>query len=222
MRRYRGTIVFSFVVPTLLCLSPLATGQDTEQWFFVVSGIALCTMLLAPPALRIDFRRDLKRMLLLRSLPIKPASMVIGQISLPIMITWLYQWLTLAIAAAVTQPGWPQFIGWTGMLSALAVITFATENALFLAYPHHQSNEGIAMMIRAKLTFLGKASAIALALAALVIWATICKQCLPQTIIAPIYVGGALLAAWGAAAASIIAATCCWRRFDLAIDTPPE
>ncbi len=65
IRRYYGTILFSFLVPTLLCLSPLLTGRVGNQWAFVVAGIALSTMLLAPPALRLDFRRDLKRMLLL-------------------------------------------------------------------------------------------------------------------------------------------------------------
>ena len=42
------------------------------------------------------------------------------------------------------------------MLAALAVFTFALENALFLAYPHRQRSQGIAMVLRTKLTFLGK------------------------------------------------------------------
>ena len=222
VRRYQGTIVFSFLIPTLLCLSPLVTGQVTEQWFYVVGGIALCTMLLAPPALRIDFRRDLRRMLLLRSLPVNPMSMVLGQLSLPIAITWIYQWITITIAAVVTQPGWPQLFLWTGMLNALAVFTFAAENALFLAYPHHERSEGVAMMVRAKLTFLGKATVIAIALGVLVTWATVCRRCLPESWVDPALVIGAVAATWGVAAASIVAATKCWRRFDLACDTPPQ
>lgn len=222
VRRYAATILFSFLVPSLLCLSPLVTGQVTEQWFYVVGGIALCTMLLAPPALRIDFRRDLKRMLLLRSLPVQPLSMVIGQLTLPILITWVFQWTTLAIAALVTQPGWGQVILWTGMLSALAVLTFAGENALFLAYPHHERSEGVAMMIRAKLTFLGKGSVIALALGLLVAWATLCRWYLPQPYVASVFVVGAVVSTWTMALAGLIAATNCWRRFDFACDTPPE
>jgi hypothetical protein len=221
VRRYRGTIVFSFVVPTLLCLSPLVTGQVTQQWFYVVGGIALCTMLLAPPALRIDFRRDLRRMLLLRSLPVKPLSMVLGQLSLPILITCVFQWVTLVIAAAVTQPGWLQLFVWTGMLGALAVFTFAVENALFLAYPHHERSQGVAMMIRAKLTFLGKASVIALALGLLAAWSILCHSSLPQPIATATYVCGALVTTWGIAALGLAATTSCWRRFDLACDLPP-
>ena len=222
VRRYKGTILFSFIVPTLLCLSPLVTGQVTEQWFYVVGGIALCTMLLAPPALRIDFRRDLKRMLLLRSLPARPLSMVIGQLALPVLITLCFQWITITIAALVTNPGMGQFIMWAGMLSALAVFTFATENALFLAYPHHERAEGIGMMIRAKLTFLGKAAVIAMSLACLVAWATICRATFSPTVATWMLVVGSIVVTWLAAAASVYVATWCWRRFDVCYDVPPE
>lgn len=220
--RYWGTIAFSFVVPLLLCLSPLATGQVTEQWMFVVGGVALCTILLAPPALRLDFRRDLRRMILLRSLPVRPMQMVVGQLTIPIIITLAFQWTTLLIAALVTHPGWIQIILWTGMLNALAVFTFATENALFLAYPHHERAEGIAMMIRTKLTFLGKGTVIATSIAALLIWGIICRKLLPVGLSRYAYVGGAVAATWCFAILAVFAASWCWRRFDLAYDVPPE
>jgi len=222
VKRYWGTIVFSFVVPTLLCLSPLVTGQVTEQWFYVVGGIAMCTMLLAPPALKIDFRRDLRRMQLLRSMPVRPISMVLGQLTLPLLITFAFQWVTMIIAAIVTGPGWSQVILWTGMLAALAVFTFAAENALFLAYPHHERAEGIGMMIRAKLTFLGKAAVIAGSLAALVAWSVVCKNALPESLSQIGFVTGSVIATWMVAAVSIATAAVCWRRFDLSYDVPPE
>ncbi len=222
VRRYWGTIVFSFIVPFALCLSPLLTGQITEQWIFVVGGIALCTTLLAPPALRLDFRRDLRRMVLLRSLPVRPLQMVLGQLAFPILITLLFQWATIVIAAAVTHPGVWQVVLWTGTLNALAVFTFAGENALFLAYPHHERAEGIAMMIRAKLTFLGKAALIGLALLVLVVWGVLTRELLPELISTPAFVGGAIAAAWMMALIAVAAAAWCWRRFDLACDIPPE
>ena len=222
VRQYRFNIAVSLLLPTALCLSPLFMGRITEQWFYVVGGIALCTILLAPPALRIDFRRDLKRMVLLRSLPVKPFSMVIGQLALPILITWTFQLTTLTIAALVIQPGWEQLVLWTGMLFALAIVTFATENALFLAYPHHQRSEGIAMMLRTKLTFLGKGTVIVIALCLLVLWATLCRSLLPEPYASGCYVLGSITATWLAALLGLAAATLCWRRFDIAIDTPPE
>lgn len=218
--RYKGTIAFSFIIPVLLCLSPLFTGQVRQQWFFVVGGIAMCTMLLAPPALRLDFRRDLQRMMLLRSMPIRPLSMVMGQLTLPILITWMFQWITILVAAIVTAPGIGQVIMWTGMLNALAVFTFAGENALFLAFPHHQHSEGVAMMVRAKLTFMGKATVIGCAIGLLGVWAIACGN-LPQAIAVPTLVSGALLGTWAAAVAAVAVCTWCWRRFDLSLDIPP-
>lgn len=222
VNRYRATIAFSFFVPTLLCLSPLLTGQVKEQWFYVVGGIALCTMLLAPPALRIDFRRDVRRMLLLRSLPVKPLSMVLGQISLPILITWVFQWITIGIAAIVIVPACSQILLWTGLLNALAVFTFATENALFLAYPHHERSEGVAMMVRAKLTFLGKGTVILIALFLLVVWAALCQGFLPARYTVTAFVCGAIVSTWGIAIAALATATICWRRFDAGVDIPPQ
>ncbi len=222
VKRYRATIAFSFVIPMLLCLSPLVTGQVTEQWFYVVGGIALCTMVLAPPALRLDFRRDLRRMLLLRSLPVKPLSMVLGQVALPIAITWIFQWITIVVAVMVTRPSWDQVILWTSLLNALAVFTFAAENALFLAYPHHERSEGVAMMIRAKLTFLGKGTVIALALAGLVAWAMLCRGILPNGYADAAFVGGAIATTWCMASVAVAAATICWRRFDAGADIPPQ
>lgn len=222
VRHYRYKIAISLLLPTILCLSPLFMGRITEQWFYVVGGIALCTILLAPPALRIDFRRDLKRMLLLRSLPVRPFSMVVGQLALPILITWIFQLITITITALVLHPGWDQLILWTSMLLALAVVTFAGENALFLAYPHHQHNEGIAMMLRTKLTFLGKGSVIVISLALLVLWATLCRNLLPEPYAAACYITGSITATWLAAFLGLAAATFCWRRFDITMDTPPE
>lgn len=222
VRRYYGTILFSFFVPTMLCLSPLLTGRVGNQWAFVVAGIALCTMLLAPPALRLDFRRDLKRMLLLRSLPLRPIHAVLGQLTLPILITVAFQWTTLAIAAFVAEPGWPQLLGWGGMLSALAVFTFATENALFLAYPHHENAQGFGMVVRANVMFLGKATLIAAAVGALLVWVTVCKSIFSEPLTVPAYVLGAVSGTWIMAAGAMMVTAWCWRRFDISADLPPE
>ncbi|MCO8123562.1 hypothetical protein NHH03_17590 [Stieleria sp. TO1_6] len=222
IRRYAGTILFSFIVPTILCLSPLLTGRTSNQWAFIVAGIALCTMLLAPPALRLDFRRDLKRMLLLRSLPLRPLHAVLGQLTLPVMITICFQTVTLAIAAIILVPGWSQIIVWSGMLSALAVFTFAAENALFLAYPHHENAQGIGMVVRANVMFLAKATVIAAAVGALFLWVTVCRSVFSDTLSLPVYVIGSIFGTWLLAAAALFGTAWCWDRFDIAADLPPE
>lgn len=222
IRRYSGTIAFSFLVPTFLCLSPLLTGSVNNQWIFVIGGIAMCTMMLAPPALRLDFRRDLKRVLLLRGLPVRPIEAVLGQLTLPILITICFQWITLAIAALILHPGWEQFIGWGGMLAALAVFTFALENSVFLVYPHHENAQGFAMVVRANIMFLGKILVIATTIAALLAWVSICRSLWGSEISSSVYLLGAITGTWAAAIGAIMITASCWQRFDLATDLPPE
>ncbi len=138
------------------------------------------------------------------------------------MITVGFQWTTLGIAAAVAGPGWPQIIGWGGMLSALAVFTFATENALFLAYPHHENAQGFGMVVRANVMFLGKATLIAAAVGALLVWVSICKSIFSDPLSVPVYVFGAVAATWLLAVSAILVTAWCWNRFDISADLPPE
>ena len=94
--------------------------------------------------------------------------MVLGQLALPIMITWAFQSTILGIAALVLpRLGAIDSLGRDAVCAA--IVTFATENALFLAYPHHQRHEGVAMMLRTKLTFLGKGTALVIAVCLLVL-----------------------------------------------------
>ncbi|WP_149752690.1 hypothetical protein [Rubripirellula obstinata] len=220
--RYRTTIFMSLLVPVLLCLSPLVTGRVLDQWLYVVGGIAMCTSLIAPAALKIDFRRDLSRLLLLRSLPVKPRSMVLGQLWFPFLITCFFQWTVIAIASMVLQPGMQQVCLWTGMLAALSAFTFAFENALFLAFPHSQRSQGIAMVLRTKLTFLGKSSLLVAAALVLAIWATVCRDNLNGPMSEIAIFAGAQFACWGLAAMTFLVATWCWKRFDISHDIAPE
>ncbi len=222
VRAYWASIVASLLIPTLLSLSPLVTGQDNSQWLYVVGSVALYTMLLAPPALRIDFRRDLKRSLLIRGLPMTPLQMVIGQTILPSAITIAFQFVTLSIAVVVVQPALGQTILWTGVLAALAVFTFAIENALFLVYPHHEKTQGLGMIIRTKLTFLGKGCVIIVSLLALLAWSLACRSWFPESASQTIFVIGSIIAAWSVAMMSVWSAMQAWQRFDLADDLPPE
>ena len=221
--RYRATIFMSHLVPVLLCLVAFDHGPyHSNQWLYVVGGIAMCTSLIAPAALKLDFRRDLSRVLLLRSLPIKSRSMILGQLWFPILITWLFQWTVISIAAMVLKPGLLQICLWTGMLAALAVFTFALENALFLAFPHAPRSQGVAMVLRTKLTFLGKSSLLVAAAIVLAVWAAICREKFAGLSSDLAIFAGAQIACWSLALITFAVATWCWKRFDICRDMAPE
>ncbi|EMI54990.1 hypothetical protein [Rhodopirellula sallentina] len=228
IRRYQVNVIVSFAIPMAVSLSPLLmpsnglAGQVAKQWIFVIGGIALSSLLLAPPALQIDFRRDLKRMCLLRSFPLTSTEMCAGMLSVPVAITILFQWITLAIAAIIASVSLVQ-VGWLALaFPALALLTFAVENSLFLAFPHPIHEQGIAMVIRAKITFLWKGIVLAFVPVLLFLWITACHQVLPAAVVIPVAFVGSLIGCWSVALAAFAVLVRCWKRFDPAFDTPPD
>jgi uncharacterized membrane protein len=102
------------------------------------------------------------------------------------------------------------------------VFTFAAENALFLAYPHHEHAQGFAMVVRANVMFLGKATLIAMAVGLLLVWVSVCQIICNEATSVPVYVGGAILGTWAMAAVAVAITAWCWQRFDICHDLPPE
>jgi hypothetical protein len=214
--RYRWTIMVSLGVPALLSLSPLWTSPNAGL-LHVAAWVAVATILLAPPALRIDFRRDIGRMWLLKSLPISPLAMTVGQILLPSAITIVFQTLVVALACCLTPVSPAAVLLLLGVLSGFAVFSFALENAVFLTFPHQQKQEGLAMMVRTKLVFLGKGLLLGVAGFAFVGWVTFCNamNCTTVTLVLTL-----VLSSWSFAAAAILLTSRCWRRFDMRLDSP--
>ena len=209
VRRYRATIFFSLALPAALSLAPLMTSSEAGL-LHVAAWLAVCTLLLAPPALRIDFRRDLDRMWLLKSLPISPVVMTVGQILLPSLITVAFQLIVVAIACVISPSHWATVAIVTGGLSGLAVVSFALENTLFLTFPHRPKQEGLAMMVRTKLVFLGKGLILSVIGVTFIAWVTLCtKAGWPIAVL----ISGCVFASWLSAAISVMATARCWRRF---------
>ena len=212
--RYRWTILGSVSLPAALCLSPLAAGELSHRWLLIVGGVAFCTAAVMPSALRIDFRSDYRRWAMLRSWPMPASSMAIGQIIVPVMITWLFQAVVIGVAAAVLQPGVTAALLWTGLMMSLAVATFAAENAMFLTFPYRATDNGLAMVVRAKLTFLAKSTVLLCSLMLLAGWTVLVRR-----------VGGAageiLLVVSASGIAAAVAAGCfgvlvrIWSRLDV-------
>ncbi len=214
--RYRGTILVSLLAPAGLSLAPLVTQSDAGM-LHVGAWLAVCTLLLAPPALRVDFRRDIERMWLLRSLPITPLAMTLGQIALPAIVTIVFQIVVIAAACLMSPTSISSVVLVLGALSGLAITSFALENILFLTFPHRVKQEGLAMMVRAKLVFLGKGLLLGLVGGGFIAWVTLCTE---NGYAMAILVSGWVLASWAIAIVAVLATARCWKRFDAHFDTP--
>ncbi|QEG39755.1 hypothetical protein [Roseimaritima ulvae] len=221
LRRYRLMVFVSLAIPGLLSLLPLMLGgMGTGTVLDVIGGLAFYTLLLAPPALKMDFRRDIEIMLPLAAMPMRPLLMMIGQIAVPVLITIVFQCTVVAIALVFRPVSIMQAAFWLGTLAGTAVFAFALENALFLAFPHRLKQEGIEMFVRAKLAFIGKGCLWALATVVLLAWALLCARTFEHPLRMPVLAMGILVLVWSAAAGALWIAARTWKRFDLSSDLP--
>lgn len=130
-----------------------ASGGDVEAAQTSVLTTALLMPVIFGNPLPFDFRRDLDRMAFLRSLPLRPLAVAVGQLFPAAVCFALFEVLVLLGAAALTGavPG-----GWIVAAAMLALpvawCTAALENLLFLWMPYRVGPDG-----RAGAQFLGKA-----------------------------------------------------------------
>ncbi|MEM6691091.1 MAG: hypothetical protein AAF664_16805, partial [Planctomycetota bacterium] len=203
----------TFAIPAILCLSPLIIGDLEHPWIFVVGGIAMCTALVAPASLRIDFRRDLNRTMFLRSFPASPTAVALGQIAWPTIVTIIFQTTVLVPAALLLDVPPHDALIWWIMLACLSIIVFALENAFFLCFPHHVRDQGISVIVRTKLVFFVKTAMLLVALSTLAVWSQVAKDMGLPTLVAML--GTIMMCIVAASFASWILIFV-WARFDVA------
>jgi len=99
--------------------------------------------------LTLDFRRDLDRMAYLKSLPLRPASLALGQILPGIFLLTVLQGVAITVVILVSGANlpWPLAI----LLLPFNWIALAVDNVLFLKYPYR-----IAPKEAGNVTFMGR------------------------------------------------------------------
>jgi hypothetical protein len=170
--QYWPSVVIALIAPTVLSLVPLFIYRDAVVTMLHVTGsLALFSMLLLPPALRFDFRRDVDRMALLKTLPVKPVGVVLGQLLVPIATASLFQLLVLLTVVTI-RPLHPGFVAsaWL-LLVPMNIVIFGVDNLIFLLYPHRPNQEGLEIFLRTTLTFTAKGLMFGCALLLTAAWA---------------------------------------------------
>ena len=84
----------------------LVPGDGLATYLTVFGGVVFYSFVLLPAALKLDFRRDFDHLALLKSLPMKPLTVVIGQLATPVALTWFFQIAILTLAAVVCRVPW--------------------------------------------------------------------------------------------------------------------
>ncbi len=156
-KRYWASVLVAMAPPAVLSCLPLMVNRHSADAFYAVVGsLAFYSFVLLPSALKFDFRRDFYRMVVLKSLPIRPDSVVLGQLACPVLMTSLFQLVMVGLAATMTRGSLSHFVAAMLILVPLNVLIFALDNLIFLLYPHPMKQEGFETFLRTTLTFTAK------------------------------------------------------------------
>lgn len=129
------TVLVLSVFPILTVLSlGISVRNDTMLPRFLL-GITASLTCLAPAMVPFDFRLDLDRMEELKTWPIPPARLVLGQLLVPVAILSLGEWLVLAISALFLRVEAPLLFGAFLLFPTLNLLFVGIENLFFLWYP---------------------------------------------------------------------------------------
>lgn len=221
LRGYWLTVLATLLVPAAFSTFPIwVLPVEQPILIHVVGSLIFYTLLLGPPALKIDFRRDLDRIIVLRQLPLSPLRITIGQLALPIAACLAFQFVVLVAAAIARGLDPASVVLAVGVLIPATVFIFALENAIFLTFPQRIGQEGIEVLIRTTLVFTFKGLLFVAAIAVLLAWTMGIRQSVAVDYQTLVYRAGGLAILWSIATASLWLTSVALRRFDLSVDTP--
>lgn len=174
---HRGAVRFALLIPTLLCCLPMFADADSGIMIMNVgASLVFYTFLLLPSGLILDYRRDIDRMTVLKSLPISPWALTIGQLATPVLLASTFQIVVLVVGVLV-QSITPVQAGVAFLvLIPFNVLNFALENYLFMLSPFRRNEEGVMVFVRTILTFTAKGIMFGIAFAITICWALLSFQ----------------------------------------------
>jgi ABC-2 type transport system permease protein len=165
-----GTLVWLGAVVGIPIYDSLRAGDPippAAAW--AALGAALVAPFVLASQLAHDFRRDLDRMPMLKSLPLEPGAIAVGQIFTGAAVCTFVQALCAGLVVAMTGVlSWIGYAALVAVLPALAWTVVSVENTLFLLLPYRVApgtSDGAQFMGRAIVTFFLKFLAIGLLLA---------------------------------------------------------
>ena len=169
---YRSSLAMSLLIPTLLSCMPMLSGDTSMGTSLSILGsIVFYSFLLLPAALMLDFRRDVKRLAVWKATPVKPVTLTIGQLAVPVSLMSLFQLCVLLIAVFLGGHPAMMLLAWP-LLIPLNIVIIGMENAIFLVHPYRRNQEGFEVFLRTILTFTGKGILFALGLVLVLLGAT--------------------------------------------------
>ena len=144
VRGSRGMVYFLLTIVVAMTLPALFIARE-EPGILIAMAIGVMPMLsffLLPQLLQFDFRGDLERIDVLKTLPFSPSAIVAGELITPIVFATLFE-LPLAVGIALFQEQWLLIVvAALALVPAVNLFVFAFENLVFLWFPCRLANLG--------------------------------------------------------------------------------
>jgi hypothetical protein len=209
-----GMIVFS-------ALSGRKQSGELESSGMFVLILMYCLALFIPPLLPFDFRGDIDRMDVLKTLPLPAWRLVVGQLLVPVLLISLLQVTLLAVLMAIGEVIDPALLGGAAFVLPVNFLLFGLENLLFLWFPTRQvqANPGdLQAMGRQMVMWLVKCFVLMVMIFVAGAFGYITYWLAGLNVVAGAAVGWLVLAGFVVGLVPLIALA--FNRFDVARDTP--
>ncbi len=214
-----GGLLAMFLVPVSVLLMARGTTLEDRELLGPLLSVFVGMTFLASTSIGCDFRPDVGHMEDLKTLPIRPFRLALGQLLTPVFLLGLSQGLTLGLIGVVTRAD-PTWLIAAGVLAwPVNLILAAVENLYFLWFPYRtlgvnsfdfQMMGRQILVVFAKLATTGVAAALAAAAGSLV-------YSLTAPVIAPaVVVAGAVALGCGIALVPLVGIA--FEHYDVATD----
>ena len=143
-RTAKGIVRMLIVFGVAMTFPVLMSAQSLDLSRHALSLLLVLSVVFLPQMLRMDFRGDVDRIELLRTLPFHDYAIVVGQLCAPVVVASALQWLVLG-AVAIAEGSWSHLFSLAAVFCVpLNILVYEIENFSFLLYPHRTPTAGIA------------------------------------------------------------------------------
>jgi|GEM_PF-554923 len=144
VRGSRGLVYFVLTIVAAMTLPAVFIAREEPAILIpMASGVLpMLSFFLLPQLLQFDFRGDLERIDVLKTLPFSASAIVVGELITPIVFATMFE-LPLAVCIALFQEQWLLVIvAAVALVPAINLFVFAFENLIFLWFPCRLANLG--------------------------------------------------------------------------------
>ena len=132
---YRS-VAFSLFIPALLsCMPAFADVTGFALVANTVGALAFYSLVLLPASLKFDFRRDIDRIGVLKSLPLSPFQTTVGQLAIPVLLTTFFQLVSLLMVMALSPYHPLLLLGGLAVLLPFNLFVYSFENLTVFVVP---------------------------------------------------------------------------------------